>query len=115
MWRRRGDGEIYAYLPENKQRDDLCDDEGNICNPNYGYSLGRGSWTFKTGKWTRVRQTLKLNQVGKMNGVLRVDVDGTNVYNEEKLVFINKNTSKIIGIGTYMLLALFNNSTTRYT
>ncbi|KAI8138117.1 hypothetical protein BJV82DRAFT_632659 [Fennellomyces sp. T-0311] len=98
MWRREGDGEVYAYLPENKQRDDLCDDKENICNPDYGYSLGRGTWKFKTGKWTRVRQTLKLNTVGKMNGLLRVDVDGRNVYNENKLVFVNKETSRIVGV-----------------
>ncbi|KAI9490048.1 hypothetical protein BDB00DRAFT_980116 [Zychaea mexicana] len=98
MWRREGDGEVYAYLPESKQRDGLCDEEGNICNKDYGYSLGRGSWSFKTGKWIKVRQTLKLNSPGKDDGMVSVDVDGKNVYTEKKLAFLNKDTGKVVGV-----------------
>ncbi|KAG2222545.1 hypothetical protein INT45_002676 [Circinella minor] len=67
MWRRKGDGEIYAYMPEKEQRKDLCDEKGNICNPNYGYSLGRGSWRFKLGEWVKVRQTVKLNRADRQD------------------------------------------------
>lgn len=100
MWRRKGAGEVYAYMPESKQRDDLCDEKGNVCNPNYGYSLGRGSWTFKTGQWVKIRQTLKLNTPGQQNGMVRVDVNGKQVYSEDKLVFLNRGTkSRVVGIG----------------
>ncbi|KAI9256652.1 hypothetical protein BDA99DRAFT_441729 [Phascolomyces articulosus] len=98
MWRREGDGEIYAYLPENEQREDLCNEEGNICNPNYGYSLGRGSWRFKKGEWVKVRQTLKMNRPGRLDGIVMVHVNGQLVYNERRLAFVNKDTDKVIGI-----------------
>ncbi|KAI9490047.1 hypothetical protein BDB00DRAFT_875639 [Zychaea mexicana] len=44
MWRAEGAGELYAYIPEDLQRADLCQDEGVYCDATYGYSLGRGSW-----------------------------------------------------------------------
>ena len=102
MWRRRADGEIYAYLPEKEQRKDLCDEKGNICNPNYGYSLGRGSWKFKTGEWIKVRQTVKLNRPDRQDGIVKVHVNDKLVYNERSLVFVSENTSKIIGVGMYI-------------
>ncbi|KAI9256650.1 hypothetical protein BDA99DRAFT_547913 [Phascolomyces articulosus] len=98
MWRRDGEGEIYAYLPESKQRDSLCDEKGNICNSDYGYSLGRGSWKFKTGDWNTVRQTLKLNSPGKDDGSVTVEVDGKTAYTEKNVAFLNKNTGKVVGV-----------------
>ncbi|KAI9322336.1 hypothetical protein BX666DRAFT_1893932 [Dichotomocladium elegans] len=98
MWRTKGQGEIYAYLPETEQRKSLCNEEGNFCNPSYGYSLGRGTFTFPTGKWVTLRQTVRLNKSGSKNGLLRIHVNGKKVYTENKLVFTTKNTDKLIGI-----------------
>lgn len=101
MWRKEGAGEIYAYMPESKQRDGLCDEEGNICNPNYGYSLGRGTWTFKTGEWVTLKQRVKLNTPGQQNGQVEVLVNGKQAYNEKQLAFLSKKTGRLTGLGKH--------------
>lgn len=98
MWRGEGVGEVYAYLPHNLQRKDLCDDKVNICNPDYGYSLGRDTFQFKTGAWTTVRQVLTLNTAGKQDGNLVVYVNGKLVMQEKKLVFRTKSSGRVVGI-----------------
>ncbi|KAI7874166.1 hypothetical protein K492DRAFT_240971 [Lichtheimia hyalospora FSU 10163] len=98
MWRRKGDGEVYAYMPESKQRKSLCDEKNNICNSDYGFSLGRGSWSFPTGEWTTIKQTLKLNSPGKTDGSVTVHVNGKKVLTETKLAFLSKDTGQVIGI-----------------
>ncbi|RCH87243.1 hypothetical protein CU098_008906 [Rhizopus stolonifer] len=98
MWRHKGEGEIYAYLPSSAQRLSLCDNKANICNPDYGYSLGRGSFKFATGKWTTVRQTLTMNTPGKKNGSLSLYINGKRVINEKNLVFRINSTGRVVGI-----------------
>ncbi len=61
MWRRKGDGEVYAYIIGNDRR---------------GISLERGAWRFPRGKWTRLEQEVVLNTPGKQDGVVRVWVNG---------------------------------------
>lgn len=99
MWRTNGAGEVYAYLPEAEQRESLCQESDVICNPKYGYSLGRGSWTFARGKWVTVRQTVRLNTPGVRNGMVRVDVNWRHVYTERRLAFVSNETGKLLGIG----------------
>ena len=41
------DGTVYAYIP---QQQSLCDQSGVICNSDYGFSLGRGKFSFASGK-----------------------------------------------------------------
>ena len=41
------DGIVYAYIP---QQQSLCDQSGVICNSDYGFSLGRGKFSFVSGK-----------------------------------------------------------------
>ena len=41
------DGIVYAYIP---QQQSLCDQSGVICNSDYGFSLGRGKFSFASGK-----------------------------------------------------------------
>ncbi|KAJ8656199.1 hypothetical protein O0I10_008212 [Lichtheimia ornata] len=98
MWRTDGAGEIYAYLPEAEQRESLCQESDVICNPKYGYSLGRGSWTFARGKWVTVRQTVRLNTPGVRNGMVRVDVNHRHAYTERRLAFVSNETGKLLGI-----------------
>ncbi|KAI7869603.1 uncharacterized protein EV154DRAFT_530699 [Mucor mucedo] len=98
MWRGDGFGEVYAYLPHSLQRKDLCDDKVNICNPDYGFSLGRNKFQFKTGKWTSVRQVLTLNTAGKKNGKLNVYVNGKLVIQEKNLVFRTSSSGRVVGI-----------------
>ncbi|KAI9256651.1 hypothetical protein BDA99DRAFT_516986 [Phascolomyces articulosus] len=98
MWRREGDGELYAYVPEDQQRNDLCEQQGVFCDATYGYSLGRGAWTFKTGEWIKVKQSLYLNQPGKTNGKIKLSVDGKKVYALKDLLFVSENADPALRI-----------------
>ncbi|KAI7898741.1 uncharacterized protein BX663DRAFT_235298 [Cokeromyces recurvatus] len=98
MWRDGGEGEIYAYLPESAQRSDLCDNKINICNPDYGFSLGRGTFKFTRGKWLSIRQTVVMNTPGKMNGQIIIHVNGKRVFTEKKLVIRTNSSSRVAGI-----------------
>lgn len=102
MWREGGKGEIYAYIPPQLQPKALCNENGNVCNSSYGYSLGRGSWTFKTNAWNSVRQVVKLNTVGKQDGQLTVFINGKQVYQQSNLVYRTKATAKTFGIGKWL-------------
>ncbi|GJJ11774.1 hypothetical protein Clacol_006012 [Clathrus columnatus] len=69
MWRAQGKGELYAYLPimdSNKER--LLQVPGSHANPDYGISVGRGSFNFTPGVWTTITQRIKVNDVEHDNG-----------------------------------------------
>ena len=64
-----GRGELYAYLPpseSNTRR--LLAIPGSYENPDYGFSVGRGSFSFHADVWTTVAERVKLNDVGQKNG-----------------------------------------------
>ncbi|XP_076463779.1 uncharacterized protein LOC143295957 isoform X2 [Babylonia areolata] len=84
MWRSHGDGEVYAYLPSH-QDPGLCHSSHNHCNPDYGNSLGRGTWRFKTGEWQTITQRLTLNTPGQLNGKVEVWLNGHHVLTVSKL------------------------------
>ncbi|BGP50638.1 hypothetical protein JCM10450v2_006557 [Rhodotorula kratochvilovae] len=78
MWRAGGLGEVYGYVAS---YDGFCDQTSDAdgrgieieCNDKYGYSLGRGSWTFEVGKWNRITEVAILNSApSTANGVLAV-------------------------------------------
>lgn len=98
MWRKRGEGEIYAYLPYSSEPASLCENDLNVCNPEYGYSLGRGSFRFKAGKWTNVRQVLTMNTPGKQDGQLVLHVNGKEVFTQQKMVFRREPAGRVVGI-----------------
>lgn len=83
MWRRNGDGEVYAYLPTSKT---------------YGTSLGRGKWRFQPGVWHRIEQEVTLNQPKKKDGRVRVWFDGDQVFSKGGLTFRSVTSLKIDGI-----------------
>lgn len=83
MWRKKGYGEIYAYLPTSQK---------------HGTSIGRGTWQFVPGKWYHLQQEIILNQPNQQNGLIRVWVDGQKVIEESSLVFRTTKTLKIDGI-----------------
>jgi len=62
MWRAGGAGELYLYAPD---RTAHC-----------GESIGRGSFHFTPGRWTRIAEEVVLNQPGQSDGVVRVWADG---------------------------------------
>lgn len=47
MWRNRGAGEVYAYIPTYPG---FCSQSDVTCNDDYGTSLSRGAWTFSRGR-----------------------------------------------------------------
>ncbi|KAI8092688.1 uncharacterized protein BX664DRAFT_293900 [Halteromyces radiatus] len=98
MWRENGKGEIYAYIPSRLQTKHLCQTNGNICNSAYGYSLGRGSWTFKTNAWNTVRQVITLNTLGKQDGDITIYINGNQVYKQSNLVYRTSATNNEFGI-----------------
>lgn len=46
MWRNRGAGEVYGYIPT---YGNFCGQGDVSCNEGYGTSLSRGAWTFSRG------------------------------------------------------------------
>lgn len=83
MWRSKGAGEVYAYLPTSRE---------------HGSSLGRGSWTWPTGRWTCVEQEVRLNDPGKSNGSVRVMLDGKQVLHDQTLTYRSSSSLKIDGL-----------------
>lgn len=106
MWRGEGRGEMYLvsllffslplsflfdfaraltlyspqYAPKDKQTPTLCSlPPQSVCDATYGLSLARGSFTFKAGAWTHVRQTIRLNTPGEQDGGMVLEVDGKRV------------------------------------
>ncbi|GAA6051000.1 hypothetical protein JCM3770_005363 [Rhodotorula araucariae] len=67
MWRERGAGEVYAYIPT---YDGFCGQSDISCNDEYGTSLSRGTWRFPRGGWTTITQLVSLNTPGMANGLL---------------------------------------------
>jgi len=88
MWRSGGQGEIYAYLPSRGK---------------FGESLFDQPWWFNRGKRTHIDQVLKLNDIGKANGTLRLKVDGVTVYNSSDLILRNREEVRLEGV----VLAVF--------
>lgn len=83
MWRPGGAGEVYAYLPSSEDR---------------GTSLGRGSWTFETGRWVQVEQHVRLNEPGEEDGEIRLSIDGEEVLAETGVVFRTTDELLVEGI-----------------
>jgi len=83
MWRRQGDGEVYAYIPSSDE---------------YGTSIGRGDWQFRQGTWHHIEQELTLNQPGQEDGRIQVWFDGTKVLDQDSLVFRTVDRLKIDGL-----------------
>ena len=84
MWRSKGDGEVYAYLPTS--------------NSQWGSSLGRGAWRFEAGVWTLIEQQLILNEPGKTNGSIKLWVDEKLVIDQAGLRLRDIPQLKINGI-----------------
>jgi len=100
MWRGEGAGEFYTYLPPsfdaNKK---VCNIKPESdCNPTYGASVGRGSFTFASGGWTTVSERVRLNDVGATNGELELFVNGKSVINVSGLVLRDSGAGKMRGL-----------------
>ncbi|KIJ63380.1 polysaccharide lyase family 14 protein [Hydnomerulius pinastri MD-312] len=87
MWRPNGVGELYLYAPKDKQTKALCSDPQSVCDASYGLSVGRGSFGYNAGNWTRLQQNVVLNTPGKQDGVFTLFVDGKPVINRTDVFY----------------------------
>jgi hypothetical protein len=88
MWREKGAGELYLYAPRAKQGPAVCKTRPkSVCMDDYGMSIGRGSFVWKTGQWTSVRQTVGLNTPGKKDGTFALFVDDLMVMDIEGVYY----------------------------
>lgn len=77
MWRKSGEGEVYTYLPLTSTNEKVqLAVPGTVGNPEFGISVGRGAYSFAPGEWVTVLERMKLNDVGKNNGEIRLFVNG---------------------------------------
>jgi hypothetical protein len=83
MWRKTGNGEVYAYLPTSRK---------------HGTSIGRGKWQFRSGTWHHIEQQVDLNQANQKDGRIQVWMDGRKVLDKGKLQFRTTDQLKIDGI-----------------
>ncbi|KAJ8659934.1 hypothetical protein O0I10_004160 [Lichtheimia ornata] len=109
MWRSNGNGEAYAYIPENG----LCDSgKKNVtCEGGYGVSISRGAIKFKTNTWTKLSVYVKMNDANASNGELKVWQDGALVINASNIKY---RTSNKIGATSLMFSTFFGGAGLAY-
>jgi hypothetical protein len=91
---------MYTYLPPNATANRVqCNvPPFSMCNPTYGASVGRGSFSFEAGQWTTVAQRIRLNTPQKADGELEIFVNGESKVNVSGLVFRSCDSNRIRGI-----------------
>jgi len=85
MWRKSGDGEAYAYIlsPNN-----LCSNQGVLCNEDFGISFGRGSFRLQPGQWNRISLLVQLNSDPQIaNGQIQVFYNDVLALTQQNLQF----------------------------
>ncbi|GAA5874521.1 hypothetical protein JCM16303_002892 [Sporobolomyces ruberrimus] len=88
MFRTGGKGELYLYIPKNVQTEALCNTPPlSYCDSSYGYSIGRGAWTFERGAWSNIRQEIRLNTPGIADGGFRIFVNNKLVLSSDVVLF----------------------------
>ena len=98
QFREGGMGEIYLYLDDGAQVPQICKiPPFSECNPVYGSSIGRGAFSFASGAWTSISQTITLNTMGKPDGKLSVSHNGKEVIAFNQVVW--QSTTKVPFVG----------------
>lgn len=57
------------------------------CDPDWGWSLNRGAFTFLTNAWNEIEQQLTLNTPGLRDGIVSVKVNGVERIRYDNIVF----------------------------
>ena len=134
MWRADGKGELYTYLPlTDENREAQMQVPGTVLNDDYGFSVGRGSFTFTAGEWITVaevrvligslslsvtvlnsvclplyhKQRVKLSSPSANDGIIQVFVNG-------QLVIDLQNVQIPGPIQGYQFQTFFGGSTSDY-
>jgi len=87
MWRTEGQGELYLYANRDAQDPIICEIPSNICDPEWGWSLNRGAFTFQRNVWNEIEQRLTLNTPGVRDGIISVKVNGIEIIRYDNIVF----------------------------
>jgi len=87
MWREDGKGELYLYANRDAQDQTICSTPPNYCNPEFGWSLNKGAFTFQRDAWTQVEQRVTLNTPGVRNGIISIKINGKEVIRYNNIVF----------------------------
>jgi len=98
MFRENGFGELYLYLNNSNLVYNYCDMPNIICNPNFGDSIGRGSFKFEKNKWTKLSQTIKLNSINNSDGEIIINVNDLQVIYLNNTVFRIYNNTNFMGV-----------------
>ncbi|TDL14743.1 hypothetical protein BD410DRAFT_858017 [Rickenella mellea] len=100
MWRLNGTGEVYAYLPLTEKNNAvmLAVPPMADANPDYGFSVGRGSFKFPAGEWVTVAERIKMNDPSKTNGEVQLWFNGKSVINMKGLQLRNTSITRVQGM-----------------
>ncbi|KAJ4490313.1 polysaccharide lyase family 14 protein [Lentinula aciculospora] len=100
MWRSKGAGELYIYLPftERNRERLLAVPPLSFENAEYGFSVGRGAFSFPIGQWTSIAIRVKLNTVGSEDGEIELWIDGRPVISITSLTLRHSEKSKLKGM-----------------
>lgn len=97
MWQKQQiEGVIYAYIPQ-KENLHFCQQKIASCNMGFGWSFHGGIF-FQTGRWITITEYIKLNDVGKSNGIMGLEVDGVVKIYVDSVVFRKTAALKIDGL-----------------
>ncbi|KAI8803903.1 hypothetical protein BJ742DRAFT_827140, partial [Cladochytrium replicatum] len=110
MWRQNGAGEAYVYVSKNNTH--LCQ-APNVCDEQYGMSLGRGLFKFNAGAWNNMGIYVRLNTPGQKNGLVQVSQNGNVVINTTGVLFQDANSTVTASLPptTIMFSSFFGGST----
>jgi len=102
MWRTKGEGESYLYLPSSDRfpanKKQCTAVKGSSCNDDFGNSIGRGLLKFTPGVRTTITQRVRLNDAGQSNGELQVWQDGESIFELDGIVLRQSDAGRIRGI-----------------
>ncbi|KAI8811272.1 hypothetical protein BJ742DRAFT_753808 [Cladochytrium replicatum] len=110
MWRANANGEAYLYVSDKNSH--LCQ-YPNVCDDEYGLSLGRGMFKFTAGTWNAIGIYVRLNTPGKRNGIVQIFKNGELVINSTNILFQDADGSSNASLPptTLMFSTFFGGST----
>lgn len=116
MWRKDCEAEVYAYLPRvenqhliDKYKDSLT--QNQTTKIIYGWSIGRGEFSLPKGNWIKVDLTVKVNDPGVKNGVVKVALNGKQVFQRDEIVY---RTNSKLQTGALFFSTFFGGSDESY-
>ncbi|CDH49252.1 polysaccharide lyase family 14 protein [Lichtheimia corymbifera JMRC:FSU:9682] len=109
MWREDGEGEAYAYIPD----DEICDSKQNnvTCIDGFGISFSRGAIKFNTNEWTKMEIYVKMNDASDSNGELKVWQDDSLLIDASNIKY---RTTDQLGVSSLMFSTFFGGGSKEY-